>query len=706
MGFGNVYGQAESTWLEVHVKNDYLKFIKENPYHWINQDSMKPFFIVLDHQYGNYAKDTILINKPGRLMIEMKISKPEMLLIWIHGHVVQKYILTPGKIISIRPNIQEENSVTRKNELLYTIAYLNLEGMVKDTWNSEFLSPAYISKIDFTAYKLHIANIKNKCDSILSQTPKNLSFAPFLKRLQFYNRYLWAKSYIDFIRYKHETEAIKKFNTVSEADLKPVLNIIEEEGPVEYKELRSQISSFIYKIRQANYQTALLFRSEAHCLGYESKWAFPAESNLNNNLSGYGNFHGDFWAQKPVFEEAGRFNERTDLAIVKYQGKYGVIHTCFEYVVPAVYDHLKWVSDNLLICVKDGLHGVINTKNKEIITPRFPALERMSRNGTLYPPDSEKYLMTFIYSDYSNPKDVRVGLVDTNNQLILPALYSGLTLLNSGYILFFNDRPGNKNPRTYGVIDPEGNTIIPEDTHYIEEARLNHEPFFIVKKESGNKLVNRKGVQIYEGLLGEYFYEQLRHVFIFGCAEENIKQFHVFGKNGKKIINNPVVDYRVYDNHVAVTARDKNIYLISDNPAPVVEDIADHIDSLTYYTYSVKKGKIITVCDRYFNKLISVNAEQLFVSDEAILKDTSANRERLYGIVALRNGALYQIDAAVPSSKEKKIRKAGVVVVYRYEKKFEFTLNTNGLIIKLKQIPMEAEHNSEELHDEIQSKSW
>lgn len=133
-------------------------------------------------------------------------------------------------------------------------------------------------------------------------------------------------------------------------------------------------------------------------------------------------------------------------AIVKNNGKYGIIDTDFNVVVDYKYDSLRKIDDILYDAVKGGKHGVIDTNDNTVIDFDYWRIGRKF---------SEGLLPVFLEKD-------NAAYVDKNGKIRFKSKFSDVDIFVGGYACVKDKATGK-----YGVIDSEGNYIITPEYYYL-----------------------------------------------------------------------------------------------------------------------------------------------------------------------------------------------------------------------------------------------
>ncbi|MDF3821612.1 WG repeat-containing protein [Leptospira sp. 96542] len=144
-----------------------------------------------------------------------------------------------------------------------------------------------------------------------------------------------------------------------------------------------------------------------------------------------GNFLGDL-----VFDEAYIF--RNGFAIIKDDGKYGVIDTKGKFVIPKKYDALSELYNGWASFKREEHQGLVNSKGieKKFIHDDYDIKPFIYNKGHL------------LFSHYK-----KVGLMDSDFKVIIPPKYDYLGSIQEGFIRFQINKK-------WGFLDTTGKIII------------------------------------------------------------------------------------------------------------------------------------------------------------------------------------------------------------------------------------------------------
>lgn len=131
------------------------------------------------------------------------------------------------------------------------------------------------------------------------------------------------------------------------------------------------------------------------------------------------------------------------------EGKYGVINTSGELVVPMEYSGAAVTSDGYIFLEQDGLYRIFDSASEQVIT--LSGYDHISRYY------SDGLFTVFIgeTNEYGSPADGKYGCVTLEGEVVIPLEWDGLgTFWEGGMITCRRDGQ-------YGVINRQGQLILP-----------------------------------------------------------------------------------------------------------------------------------------------------------------------------------------------------------------------------------------------------
>ncbi|PJZ67682.1 hypothetical protein CH371_06685 [Leptospira wolffii] len=203
------------------------------------------------------------------------------------------------------------------------------------------------------------------------------------------------------------------------------------------------------------------------------KWIGYKASNglrsfVKSELAGY---LGSDWKEKilPTFEAGGFFSE--GYAVVKKDGKYGIIDTKGKFIVPTEYEMIRDFSDGMAAFSTEGEFGFLNTKGEAVILPQFKKVSDfhngvaigelegtkvlVNKKGEYIGPPGVSIDYSLSYEYYRTVKNGKYGLIDSTGKEILRNEYDSIYTAQTGKYL--RVKKGN----LWGVFDSKGKTVVP-----------------------------------------------------------------------------------------------------------------------------------------------------------------------------------------------------------------------------------------------------
>jgi hypothetical protein len=163
------------------------------------------------------------------------------------------------------------------------------------------------------------------------------------------------------------------------------------------------------------------------------------------------------------FEEAENFN--TDFAPVKMNGKWGVINTGCQFVIPADYEDIKkstnylfavksHVRDSIVAVKKNGRWGYVSLKNELLIPFNYTDASECSEGIVWVKNSTGKW-----------------GAVDYENKTVLPFEFDNFSPEKN---LFFHQTAIVSRHNMYGVIDKNGKMLVPDTFDQVKRIDVSN----------------------------------------------------------------------------------------------------------------------------------------------------------------------------------------------------------------------------------------
>lgn len=245
---------------------------------------------------------------------------------------------------------------------------------------------------------------------------------------------------------------------------------------------------------------------------YNNLIVYPFNNNLTpvkEKKSGkYGYIDPDGNIKIPfLYEHAASF--RDGVAIVRSDGKCGVIDTLNEMVFPMIYNDINAPDKNRFPVKKDQLYGVIDIDQKVIVDYKYLHASFL-KNGVLKI-QTAKGFQTIDLDDFKESKEVyekinsfsnslssfkldgKWGLIDSVGKIVLQNDYRNIGYLEKGISIIrsFDNK--------FGMINKDGDFLIPLEFDYIKNERT----FVSANKGDNYYFFDHKGNRINEKITSQ-----------------------------------------------------------------------------------------------------------------------------------------------------------------------------------------------------------
>lgn len=273
-------------------------------------------------------------------------------------------------------------------------------------------------------------------------------------------------------------------------------------------------------------------------------------------------------------------------------GKYGVVNTRNETVIPFEYDQILKPSGGWVACRKGDKFGIIDTLGNTIvpfeydnIDPIFGDTVSLERNGEFSYIDRNKNFFRHIFhKGYSiDNKSKEYGVIDTLGNEIIPFKYKHI--YRDGDSLFIALNKDFK----YGVLEPNNNTIIP----FKHSSIYPFNDLYLVEADFKKGFITKtnKGIIpcIYEG------FEPWNDSLII-LAKERFNEYSVFNTKQQRLYS--IYYKRIFPSgkNYAIATNDKNKQgVIDTNGNVLVPFIYKSIHTLAEGIFFAQKKKLYGV---------------------------------------------------------------------------------------------------------------
>ncbi len=271
---------------------------------------------------------------------------------------------------------------------------------------------------------------------------------------------------------------------------------------------------------------------------------------------------------KPIYDEIQGLNNKEGEMLVKKDDKYGVINCKGKLIIKTKYDSIsgdgfytkkdKYKYSGYIVNVKtqDGYrYGYINNKLKKILDEEYSEIYRIMEND-----DIEN---TYIIAT----KKGMTGVIKNNNQLI-DAIYQDIEFEKNNKIFIV------KKNSQYGVLDINGNIIVPIDADSIQENGI----YILEKKNNEQKYYDLSG-----NIINDLKYEAVNKTKSdkYFIASTTNGKYGVIDNNKNELIeaNYTYMEY-LFDDYFIATKDDGDLGIINSKNRTIVEFKYDVIQKI------------------------------------------------------------------------------------------------------------------------------
>lgn len=504
-----------------------------------------------------------------------------------------------------------------------------------------------------------------------------------------------------------------------------------------------------------------------------------------NGLQGVIDKYGDF-VVKPIFESL-EWIEHHNLLTYKKNKLKGLLSVSGKILTDCTFEYFEPIGNYLFIYRKNGLAGLMNKEGKILIEPQYNYLSRFENEyweAAVYQLQlykKENPLIPFNIDSTTNanrkkqiersrrypyrvaaeeqiiliaedPQLNKVGILDTNGHVVFPFIYNSLTSDGTPFVKctsidsniykfdYYNKKQKNYQYRT-GIIDCNGQVIVPFDFQTIVERKLNNTSFFLVSKTTLSKINNQwisynntrsllydvKGKVIYNdsiyvnrsnhlgdksSILNGYSKDDkpIKSLLIYKAnntlyllkddtANTIIDSFDTFkyfneskikiGKNGKYAAMDNGFNYLspfLYDDIVSwddypLVIQQKKLFVLNNKGKPLNKEGYDEMRPFVNNMYEARMDPYICILDSHFELLFKLKAQAVFVERNDVFK-ASINTINLLenGLIVQQGQYLYKPSCCGDSICYTQIVPGKVVFIECFSG-MSFLLNEQGLIL-------------------------
>ncbi|WP_207511998.1 WG repeat-containing protein [Longitalea luteola] len=320
-----------------------------------------------------------------------------------------------------------------------------------------------------------------------------------------------------------------------------------------------------------------------------------------------------------VFENIGSFYDN-DLSQVKLNGKYGVINTKGQIIIPCIYDEMTSMTiDGMAYYVvsKGGREGVINAQNETVIPFEYGNI-RKSYNSSMHLEVS---------------KNGRYGLMNfVSRKMVIPAIYERVDVLSNNLVQV---RKGN----LYTLFNLSGEQVF---SNWYSQLDINIDSDYALVELNGKKgvisLAEKKTIPLeYEVLTRlRNGYSSTNTFFIAARAG----RYGILGRDGKIVLpfQYSMITTSGYD-LVVVTKNNKKGLLTTEGTPVLAVEYDDIVDADRYLM--IKKDSKYGVVNRSGAFLLPVEYEamsRMYMADSYSTSYLLATRNGKKGVVDAISG--------------------------------------------------------------------
>lgn len=271
---------------------------------------------------------------------------------------------------------------------------------------------------------------------------------------------------------------------------------------------------------------------------------------------------------KPIYEEIQGLTNKEGEMLVKKDGKYGVINCKGKVIIKSKYDSIsgdgfytkndKYKYSGYIVNIKteDGYrYGYINNKLKKILDEEYSEIYRIMENDDI----ENTYIIT--------TKKGMTGVTKNNNQLI-DSIYQDIEFEKNNKVFIV------KRNSKYGVLDINGNTIVPVEADTIQENGI----YILATKNNEQKYYDLSG-----NIINNLKYEAVNKT-------QNEKYFITTDTNGRYgLIDNNKTELieasytymeHLFDDYFIATKEDGDLGIINSKNRIIVEFKYDVIQKI------------------------------------------------------------------------------------------------------------------------------
>lgn len=348
-----------------------------------------------------------------------------------------------------------------------------------------------------------------------------------------------------------------------------------------------------------------------HLKGFSEGYGIVYDDSYNNSY--FINESGEIISNS--FEDAEAFNN--DIALVKLNGKFGVVDKNFNVIIDCIYDLILpfYGSTNIFAVELNNKWGIINKEGEVLIETKYDGILGGS---------------TKLFKCY---EDGKIKIKDYKDNTIVTA-NSSLDIIN----IVNEDKIIVKNENKVGLIDYDGNLKISFKYDEIEEVKYNKNSLYIAKQNNKYGVIDEN-----ENIIINFEYDKIVNADsgIFKVYREDTDMTAIESGWGLIDINSGRILKCKYD-EISKIGLDSNIYMAEDvlkgsiiidiKNENIITEIEDYIliiniDNTDYFEVSNKNG--FGIIDINGNEIIECKYDSPFYGNNGKYFKTSGYNKTL-----------------------------------------------------------------------------
>lgn len=197
-----------------------------------------------------------------------------------------------------------------------------------------------------------------------------------------------------------------------------------------------------------------------------------------NNSNSMTDFDWEAYANKTEdrkYDEPLVYNQ--GIAIVKKWGKFGAIMVGGKEIVPPIYDSLSDFKDGYAVAVWNGEERIVNLSGQ---------IKVLNNGKEIFLPEDYDWGVDYVNDICIVVKNKKFGCIDNYFSIVVTPEYRSIVYETNKYLRVLKDS-------LYGILNNNGNVIIPVKFNNIKKILNDNGLFWIVKKDNVQGVYNEKG---------------------------------------------------------------------------------------------------------------------------------------------------------------------------------------------------------------------